>query len=424
MKVFKFGGASVKDAEAVKNIASILEGFRKEKLVMVVSAMGKTTNALEGLVESHFHQKNDLKEKFDKLKLFHLNVCSGLFNSSGLAIIQKELESLFIELETVLNKDAVDNYNFEYAQIVCFGELLSTKIIAIYLKENGMQVEWVDARKVIKTDHNYREGQIDWEATIRNTEQTILPLLHKDTLIITQGFIGSTFENLSTTLGREGSDYTAAILGAILNAEHVAVWKDVPGILNADPKRFNFAKKIPKLSYKEAIEMTYYGAKVLHPKTIKPLENKGIPLLVKSFLDSNEEGTVIEAIEQELLYPPITIVEPNQILLSIYTTDFSFVSENDISRIFKACSKHNVRVNMMQNKAISMNLCCTNKGYMIEPLVKELKKDFKVEYTSGLDLLTIRHYNIELIYELSKSREIIMEQKSENTYQVVTKTIA
>lgn len=420
MKVFKFGGASVKDANAVKNIATILEMYRNEKLLIIVSAMGKTTNALEALIESHFKQKDDVAKLFDKLKEFHSNIISNLFENSQTSKVINAVESLFQELQNILHKDAVDNYNFEYAQIVCFGELLSTTIISHYLNSLKMKVKWTDARKVIKTDHNYREGVIDWNKTIKNTNKLVKPHIEKDQLVITQGFIGSTSENLSTTLGREGSDYTAAIFGSILDAEYVAVWKDVPGILNADPKRFNFAKKIDKVSYKEAIEMTYYGAKVLHPKTIKPLQNKKIPLLVKSFVDAKAQGTLIESMENEPIYPPITIVEPNQILLSIYTTDFSFISEKDIGKIFESCSKHNVRVNMMQNKAISMNLCCTNKGYMIEPLIEDLSKDFKINYKSGLDLMTIRHYNYEIIYELSKSKNIMMEQKSEVTYQFVT----
>ena len=282
-----------------------------------------------------------------------------------------------------------------------------------------MSADWVDARKVIKTNNDYREAKINWSQTEKNIKKFISPPIKKDRLVITQGFIGSTPETMTSTLGREGSDFTAAIIGSILDAEYVAVWKDVPGILNADPKLFNFAKKLDLMSYKEAIEMTYYGAKVLHPKTIKPLENKDIPLHVKSFIKPTDAGTVIKKLDKEQLYPPITIKEPNQILISIYTRDFSFISEHDMSRIFLLCSKHKVRVNMMQNKAISMNLSCTNKDYKIEPLINDLKKEFTVNDKDKLELLTIRHYNYEIVYELSKSKNIIMEQKSAITYQFV-----
>jgi aspartate kinase len=282
-----------------------------------------------------------------------------------------------------------------------------------------MEAEWIDARKVIKTNNDYREAKVNWAQTEKNIKKHISPSLNKDKLVITQGFIGSTAETMTSTLGREGSDFTAAIIGSVLDAEYVAVWKDVPGILNADPKLFNFAKKMALVSYKEAIEMTYYGAKVLHPKTIKPLENKGIPLHVMSFVKPTDDGTIIRKLDDEPLYPPITIKEPNQIVISIYTTDFSFISESDMSRILLLCSEHKVRVNMMQNKAISMNLCCTNKDYKIEPLINDLEKEFTVINKDKLELLTIRHYNYEIVYELSKSKNIIMEQKSASTYQFV-----
>ena len=419
MKVFKFGGASVKNAEAVINIASILDTYRKEKLVIVVSAMDKTTNAMEELVVSHYSLNKIATDQLKKTKDFHYGIINTLFDKQNNGPVLNRVDLLFKELESILELDPVDNYNYEYAQIVCYGELLSTSIIYEYLVSQNMKADWIDARKIIKTNNDYREAKINWPQTEKNIKKYISPSIDKDKLVITQGFIGSTAERMTSTLGREGSDFTAAILGSVLDAEYVAVWKDVPGILNADPKLFNFAKKMDLVSYKEAIEMTYYGAKVLHPKTIKPLENKGIPLHVMSFIKPADDGTIIRKLDEEPLYPPITIKEPNQIVISIYTTDFSFISESDMSRILLLCSKHKVRVNMMQNKAISMNLCCTNKDYKIEPLINDLKKEFTVINKDKLELLTIRHYNYEIVYELSKSKNIIMEQKSASTYQFV-----
>jgi len=396
-----------------------LNTYRKEKLVIVVSAMDKTTNAMEVIAAAHYKQNKTATDHLKKTKAFHYEIIDALFDEKNNDSVLNRVDKLFKELENILEQDPVDNYNCEYARIVCYGELLSTSIIHEYLVSQNMAVDWIDARKIIKTNNDYREAKIDWPQTEKNIKKYIYPSINKDKLVVTQGFIGSTPESMTSTLGREGSDFTAAILGSVLDAEYVSVWKDVPGILNADPKLFNFAKKMDLVSYKEAIEMTYYGAKVLHPKTIKPLENKGIPLHVRSFVKPAAEGTVIKKLNKEPLYPPIIIKEPNQILISIYTTDFSFISENDMSRIFLLCSKHKVRVNMMQNKAISMNLCCTNKDYKIEPLIKALNKEFTIKDKGGLELLTIRHYNYEIVYELSKSKNIIMEQKSASTYQFV-----
>ena len=334
MKVFKFGGASVKDAASVKNVAAILSLFRNEKLVVVISAMGKTTNALEKVVNAFYYGKPELKEEIAKVKMYHMEILSGLGFMNNHKIYQ-DIDNAFTEMEWVMEDGTSRGYAFIYDQIVSQGELMSTKIMSAYLQANGFENQWLDARDVIHTDNTYREGRINWELTEGRVNEKI-PGMHKTSnIVLTQGFIGTTSENFTTTLGREGSDYTAAIISYCLNAEEMVVWKDVPGVLSADPKFYSDAVKLQEVSYLDAIELTYYGATVIHPKTIKPLENKNIPLRVRSFLAPKESGTSVGNYTATKPLVPCFIFKTNQILLSISAKDFSFVAEDALSRIFK-----------------------------------------------------------------------------------------
>ena len=417
MKVFKFGGASVKDAGAVRNITDILKHFQGEKIVIVISAMGKTTNLLEELTEAYFSQKASAFDLFKKLKDFHTQIMEELIPDKNHRAHQS-LDETFYKLENILNSEPVENYNFQYDQIVAFGELLSTKIVSFYTYEQNIPNWWIDARSIIRTNNQYREAIVLWDETTNLINQKVLPLLEEHGFIITQGFIGATAEQLSTTLGREGSDYTAAVIGSVINASEVTVWKDVPGVLNADPKLFSFAKKMEELSYSEAIEMTYYGAKVLHPKTIKPLENKKIPLRVRSFSSIKENGSIINSATKATLYPPIIILKEDQVLIKMLTSDISFISEEHLSKIYGLFARYNVKINMMQNSAISLFICCDNKGYKIEPLLKDLYAEFTVDVTDNVKLLTIRHYNEGIINQLAMNKNILLEQRARNTYQM------
>lgn len=420
MKVFKFGGASVKDAEAVRNVSRIIGNYKNDNIVVVVSAMGKTTNDLENLIKAHYDRSKKRFQILEIIKSFHIKIIDELFNDKQHAVYQL-FENTIGKLEQTLQEDPIENYNFYYDQIVSYGELLSTKIISHYAYDNGTNNRWVDARNLIRTDNIYREAKVKWNETAQLITTKTTAIFKEAPIIITQGFIGATDEKLTTTLGREGSDFSAAIIASCLNAEEVSVWKDVPGILNADPRKFDFARKLDTISYNEAIEMTYYGAKVLHPKTIKPLENKRIPLRVRSFKDINESGTLVEKLKIDPTYPPIVILEPNQILISIQTQDFSFITEENMQFIYGLCAKNYVKVNMMQNSAITLNLCCDYVAYKINPIILDLEESFDCNVINDAELLTIRHYNYEMIYELTKEKDILLEQKSKQTYQFVIK---
>ncbi|MFM2157502.1 MAG: hypothetical protein RL516_2251, partial [Bacteroidota bacterium] len=345
MNVFKFGGASVKDAAAVKNAGEILKLHSNDQLVVVISAMGKVTNALETIVEAHVHQTGEAHSLLDALKNYHLQITSELFSDSKHEVHNK-LNNYFVEIEWVLEEPPRE-YDFVYDQIVSFGELLSTTIVSSWLNDNGLINQWMDVRDCLITDNTYREGKIDWEISTGLFQSRIKELFTHANIIITQGFIGSTTENFSTTLGREGSDYTAAIIAHVMNAEAVTIWKDVPGVLNADPKHFSDAQKLIQLSYQDAIELAYYGASVIHPKTIKPLENKNIPLHVKSFLEPNSKGTVIgKDLETKPLIPSF-IFKSNQVLISIAAKDFSFIAEENLSEIFSDFAASGIKLNLM-----------------------------------------------------------------------------
>jgi aspartate kinase len=420
MKIFKFGGASVKNAEAVKNVADILSSFSGEHLIVVISAMDKTTNALEKVVRAYWNNEPGLREYVNTVKDFHMKVAEDLSFKKQHEIFQS-IHNVLVEIDWMLEDKPSRGFGFTYDQIVSHGELLSTKIISAYLNENGLKNHWLDARDVLITDNTYRDAKVDWELTEKLIAKRISELKQNYSIIITQGFIGTTSENFTTTLGREGSDYTAAIFSYSLNAEDMTVWKDVPGVLSADPKFYDNAVKLDEISYLDAIELTYYGASVIHPKTIKPLENKQIPLRVRSFNKPKEEGTRIGNYPETKPLVPSFIFKTNQILVSISATDFSFIAEDHLSQIFTAFAKHKVKINLMQTSAISFSVCSDNDEFKIPGLIEELKKDFKVLYNDKLRLVTVRHYNDDTIDALTTNKTIIVEQRSRHTAQVILK---
>ena len=420
MKVFKFGGASLKDAAGLRNVASILQRYANEQLVIIVSAMGKTTNALEEVMAAHVQQNGQAQGLYDALKEKHYGLMRELFDPQN--EVFAAVNDVFVEGEWVLEEKPSDNYDYMYDQIVCVGELVSSKITAAFLSQSGLETAWLDARDVVATDNTYREGWVIWDKTKTNAQKIVPALLTKGGFVLTQGFIGSTSENFTTTLGREGSDYSAAIFSHCLDAESMSIWKDVPGVLNADPRLFEHVIKLDRLSYREAIEMTYYGASVIHPKTIKPLQNKNIPLFVKSFLDPDAPGTEISS-DNEETYPPMVMVEKNQALLHITTLDYSFVAEHHMARLFGKAADLRIFVNMMQNTAISFTICVPNQADRIEKFSQEIADEFKVKSESGLELITIRHYNEDTIANLKKGKIVLFEERIRNTLQMVVRAI-
>jgi len=413
-KVFKFGGASIKDVESIKNVGDILLSYDAEKLVVVFSAMGKATNMLEKVVESYVTKSNDSIEKLQDVKDFHDNILSQLFDEKH--AIYDEVNNLFVEIEWILEDDPNQEYAYDYDQIVSIGEFLSTKIMSAYLHQIGFANKWLDARDLIRTDNAYRNAKVDWKTTVSFVNNQI-----KEKHSVTQGFIGCTSENFTSTLGREGSDFSAAILAFALNADEVVIWKDVPGMMNADPKYYSDATLLDKISFDEAIELAYFGAKVIHPKTIQPLKQKGIPLYIKSFIRPSERGSKISKGIATSPKIPSYIIKENQILISISDTSLSFIVETHMSKIFSLLSKHSVRVNMMQNSAVSFSICVDNDAHKVPILLEDLKNDFEVFFNDGLRLYTIRHYTSESVQSLVKNKDVILEQKSRNTLQIVAK---
>jgi len=420
MKVFKFGGASIKDAAGIRNVASILESYKTEHLVIIVSAMGKNTNALEEVVAAHAKQNGQAQGLYDGLKERHFAIMRELFEQND--DIFSLVNDTFVEGEWVLEEKPSEDYDYMYDQIVSMGELVSSKIVAAYLNKVGLKTAWLDARDVIATDNTFREGWVNWDKTKANTQKIAAPMLAAGGFILTQGFIGSTSENFTTTLGREGSDYSAAIFSHCLDADSMIIWKDVPGVLTADPRLFENVIKLDRMSYREAIEMTYYGAQVIHPKTIKPLQNKNIPLFVKSFLDPEAPGTEISS-DTEETYPPIVVVEKNQALMHITTLDYSFVAEHHMARLFGKAADLRIFVNMMQNTAISFTICVPNIPDRIEKFINAVSDEFKVKSEDGLELITIRHYNEDTIANLKKGKIVLFEERIRNTLQMVVKTV-
>lgn len=421
IKVFKFGGASVKDAEAIRNVANILKEYKKEQLLIVISAMGKSTNALEKVVHAFFDKKENSKDILKKIQNQHIEILRELIG--GNSDLEKEISKIIAPVNRLLQKGSDKGYDFVYDQVVSLGELLSTKIVSAFLSKEKLSNHWLDARKIIKTDNIYREGNVNWESTQRNVTRNVNTLLQENGFVITQGFIASSQEKATITLGREGSDFTAAIFSYCLDAESMSIWKDVPGVLTGDPRIFKKVEKIDRLSYKEAIEMTYYGAKVIHPKTIKPLQNKSIPMYVKSFVDPEGEGTFIGA-DVDAFYPPVVVVEKDQVMLQISTKDFSFVAEHHLSFIFKLFTKYRTKVNMMQNMAISFSVCVTIKDLdRLTKLIKELKETFNVVVEKDLELITVRHYHKSVIEQMKKHKIVMLEERIRQTIQMVVKDV-
>ena len=412
--VFKFGGASVKDAEGVRNLKKILEIYKDEKLIVVISAMGKMTNQLEKVLDSWYYAPDSLQTNFEIVKNYHLDIARQLENRAG--EISDLLLPILDRLFEIVSDAHSQNYDKDYDDIVSFGEFLSTKLISTYLNLNGYANEFSCAIHLVKTDDTFREGKVNWEETEKAIQNFVAE--HPDQTIITQGFIGGTMNGEVTTLGREGSDFSAAILAYCLNAKEVTIWKDVSGLLNADPKFYPNAVKLDEISYQEAIELAYYGATIIHPKTIKPLQNKQIPLFVKSFLTPHEEGSVITDVEP-LEQIPSYIFKTEQILLSIFPKDFSFIAADNLTKIFSYISKNKLKINLMQNSAVSFTICMNNKPNRFANLLKDLQEDFLVKYNTGKKLITIRHYTQEAIEQVIGNHPVLLEQKSRSTLQVV-----
>ena len=423
MKVFKFGGASVKDAGAVRNVAHILSLYKADKITVIISAMGKTTNAMETIVDALWNKQETVYENLvEERRLFHLSIMNDLFNKKDHYIFGM-INKLFEDLKLKSKQPISFNYNYEYDQIVSLGEVASTMIVAAFLEQESMKATWADARKLIRTNNAYREGNVDWKITEDLITKDFKSEFEKYDIQITQGFIGHTSEGFTTTLGREGSDYTAGIFAYCLNAESVTIWKDVPGMLNADPKWFDNTIKLDKISFKEAIELAYYGATVIHPKTIKPLQNKGIPLYVKSFIDPQASGTVIqEDMDFDHLVPSF-IFKMNQLYLSITPKDFSFIVEENLSDIFKRLSELNAKINLMQNSALSFAVALDHDKIDVQTLLEKFQSTYNVKYQEGLELVTIRHYDTPTLDRVLDGKELIIEQKSKQTVRILMKNL-
>jgi len=416
MLVFKFGGASVKDGAGIINLGKVVEHYKDNQLLIVVSAMGKTTNALEKLTKAYFNQTEDVHDVYEEIKHYHYHILCEVFDNT--ASIFDEVANTFVEIDWMLEDEPQDDYDFIYDQIVSVGELVSTRIVNAYLNKIGLKSQWLDVRGYIHTDNTYREGVVQWDKTKESIIKDIPALLEKS-IVVTQGFLGGTSENFTTTLGREGSDYTASILASCLGAESVTTWKDVPGILNADPKLFKDTVKFDELPYSEAIEMTYYGASVIHPKTIKPLQNAKIPLLVKPFNDPTALGTVIKENGHDHYAKPIIILKQNQVLLSLSAKDYAFISETHLSEIFSLFAQSHVKINMMQTSALSFTACFDEDEERLKKLLKVVGQNFKAKYNSNLSLLTIRHYTPESLKKITEGKVTLLEQISRNTAQMV-----
>ncbi len=416
MKIFKFGGASVKDADGVKNVASVLEKVGHEDVLIVISAMGKTTNALEVVIKNYFEKSNEFNASLQEVRKYHNQILLELFDDEE-HDVYFAVNSHFADLEYFLRSNKSPNYNFVYDQVISYGEIVSTTIVSHYFNEKGLKNNWIDVRNLIKTDATYRDANVDWE----QTQKLISKGIKKKTLNITQGFIGSDENNFTTTLGREGSDYTAAIFAYCLSAESVTIWKDVPGVLNADPRYFENAVLLNQISYREAIELAFYGASVIHPKTLQPLQKKEIPLYVKSFINPLLPGTSVSKGEDLNPKTSCFIVKKNQLLISLSSIDFSFIMEENISEIFALLHKFKIKVSLIQNTAISFSICIEDKFGNFNDLRTVLSKKFKVSYNENVSLYTIRHFTKEAAEIVEKDKTILVKQISRETMQVVTK---
>lgn len=417
MKVFKFGGASVGTAERVRNVGSILKKYEGEQLLIIVSAMGKTTNALEKVTEAFYRgEKDEALRLFENIKNDHLAINRELTGTGT-----NDLESFFTEIEWLLHDKPVRNFDYYYDQIVCIGEMLSSGIVSHYLNITGINNNWVDVRDIIRTDDNFRDARIDWSITEQKVRNEIQPLFQQSNIVLTQGFIGATDENESTTLGREGSDYSAAVFANLLGAKCQVIWKDVQGVMNADPKLYEEAQWIKELNYREVIEMAYYGAQVIHPKTIKPLQNKGIPLYVKSFLNPDAEGTCIHDQPVNQL-PPIIVYKENQALVQLTSKDFSFVSEGLTAEVYRIFESLKFKPNLTQNAAISLLCVVDNRPDKVESFALKAAEHFDVSVSKNLILLTIRHFQKDVVEKLTNGSKIVLQQQTPETVQMVLQT--
>ncbi len=416
MRVFKFGGASVKDADGVKNLLKVLQKVGGGNLVIVVSAMGKSTNALEIVVNNYTNKSHELSESVQDVKKFHIEILLDLFADDSNPVFAK-VNEIFASLDQFLNSNKSPNYNFVYDQIIGVGELLASTILSAYLSFSDIQNTWLDVRKIIKTDNTYREAAVDWD----KTQAHCSALKPTKTLYVTQGFLGSDEHNFNTTLGREGSDYTAAILAYCINAESVTIWKDVPGVMNGDPRYFENTILLEQISYREAIELAFYGATVIHPKTLQPLQRKEIPLFVKSFLEPEKPGTKVGKGMDLMPRTPCYIIKQNQLLLSLSSIDFSFIIEENIAEIFALLHEFSMKVHLIQNSAISFSVCIDDKFGNFQKLKSELSKKFAVSYNENVSLYTIRHFeeNDRALAEAGKT--VLLKQLSRGTLQLVIK---
>lgn len=422
MKVFKFGGASINSIERIQNVKKILQTYAHDKILVIISAMGKTTNALEEVVQAFYHNEQEKAlELFAAIKQNHLQVAEQLmaeFNEPSSHQPVSQLTDLLTEVEWLLHDKPVRNFDYYYDQIVCIGELLSSCIVGQYFNAAGLSNKWIDVRDVLRTDNNFRDARIEWEVTNSRIQNVAVPLFADYNLVITQGFIGATADNETTTLGREGSDFTAAIFANLLPAKSLTIWKDVPGVMNADPKLYDKAEWIRELNFQEVIEMAYYGAQVIHPKTIKPLQNKNIPLYVKSFLEPAAEGTYIHPTQINHL-PPIIVFKQNQVLLQLVSKDFSFVGEGLTLEVNKFFQQLKFRPNLTQLAAISLLLVTDDKGEKTEQFRQAVSELFDVNVTPNLTLLTIRHYENKLVEELTEGKKILLRQQTPDTIQLL-----
>ena len=416
MRIFKFGGASVKDATGIRNVYDVLTQTGYDDVLLVVSAMGKTTNALEAVINNYFKKSASLSASLQEVRKYHNQILLELFEDDTNEVFA-EVARHFSELDHFLKQNKSPNYNFVYDQVVGFGEIVSTTIVSHYMQFRGIKTQWLDVRNLIKTDSFYRDANVNWEVTQKNIAKGI----RKKVLNITQGFLGSDENNFTTTLGREGSDYTAAIFAYSLNAGSVTIWKDVPGVMNADPRYFENAVLLHQISYREAIELAFYGASVIHPKTLQPLQKKEIPLFVKSFLNPLHPGTKVSKGADLVPEMPCFIVKRNQLLISISSIDFSFIMEENISEIFALLHKYRIKVHLMQNSAISFSVCCDDKFGNFEALRSALSRKFRVAYNEDVSLYTIRHFNDQAARSIQENMTILLRQVSRETMQIVAR---
>lgn len=414
IKVFKFGGASIMDVQNIKNVGNILQKYTGQKLVIVFSAMGKVTNMLEDVVDSYVHKSSNTNVAFQKVKDFHFIILSEIFKESH--PIFDIVNNLFVEIEWVLEDEPNQEYAYDYDQIVSVGEFLSTQIMSAYLQQVGFENTWLDVRDLIRTDNTHRDAKVDWKITFDSINRNI-----KTKHSITQGFLGCTSENFTSTLGREGSDFSAAILAFCLEASEVVIWKDVPGLMNADPKYFPDAKLLSQVSFDEAIELAFYGAKVIHPKTIQPLKQKNIPLRIKSFINPEAEGSIIKSKIDKMSDISSFIVKENQILISISDVNLSFIVGNHMNQIFSILAKNNVEVNLMQNSAVSFSICVDNDHHKIPQLIRDFQQFYNVLFNSDLSLFTIRHNSDNSFDSFLHDKDVVLEQKSRNTIQLISR---